>query len=143
MGTSAVDNSPGVTATRWSPPLGAVVVAWLLAIAAAAGAAFTTRNAGQVLLAVAALVLLAAAVHGTLARPRLTVNERGVTVRGLTGARELGWAELDVRVRRTKRLGRITTTLELEHGESMFVLGRIDLGAEPEDVADVLLALRP
>lgn len=143
MGTSTVDNSPGVTTAHWSPPLQVVVVAWLLAAAAAAGVAYTAQPAGQVLLGIAALALALMALHGSVARPRVAAGEKGVAVRGLLGTRHLSWSGLQVRVRRTRRLGRVVSTLELESDETMLVLGRIDLGVDPEDAAEELLALRP
>lgn len=127
-----------VTTSRWSPPVVPVVLGWVLAAAAAAGTTVVTHRAGQLLLVVATVALVLLALHGTFVRPRLVADEAGVRVRGLTGTRKIDWSDLYVRVRRTSRLGRITSTLELESGETLLVLGRIDLGAEPEDVADTL-----
>lgn len=101
---------------------------------------------GRVLLAVAALLLALASVFGTVARPRLAVDATGVTVRNLTGRRHWGWAQVNVRLRRTRRLGREVHTLELdaEHAEppALVVLGWLDLGTDPQDVLEVIRALR-
>ena len=51
-----------------------------------------------------------------------------------------------MRLVRTRRLGRDTATLEVDADNAeppaLVVLGRLDLGADPEDVVDELLALR-
>lgn len=129
-----------------------VACAW--AGAAAAGAwcvlvAGTGDRAGLLLAAVAVAGLGLAALHGTRARPRLRVDATGVAVRGLTGARHYPWARVDgVRVLPVRRLGRTSTLLEIDVGEPdgterLLVLGRLDLDADPDDVAPVIRAARP
>jgi hypothetical protein len=123
-----------------------VALAWVLAAVAAAGAVFTSDPPGRVLLAVVALLLGMAAVFATVARPRLAADHDGVSVRGLTGTRTWRWGEVNVRLVRTRRLGRDTATLEVDadgaEPPALVVLGRLDLGADPEDVVEELLALR-
>ncbi len=130
----------------WAPQPAMVAVAWVLAAAAAGWAAFSDDPPGRVLLGAVALLLAAAALFATVARPRLTADHRGVSVRGFTGTRSWTWAEVNVRVVRTRRLGRETSTLEVdaENAEppALVVLGRLDLGADPEDVVEALLELR-
>ncbi len=134
------------SAKTWAPQLAAVALAWGLAAVAAAGAVFTDDPPGQVLLAVVALLLALAGLFGTVARPRLAANSEGVSVRGLTGTRTWRWGEVNVRLVRTRRLGRDTATLEVDaegaEPPALVVLGRLDLGADPEDVVEELLALR-
>jgi hypothetical protein len=123
-----------------------VVLAWALAAAAGSWAAFTHDPPGRVLLGTVALLLAAGGVFTLVARPRLAADHEGIAVRGLTGTRRWTWAEVNVRLVRTRRLGRETSTLEVdaENAEppALVVLGRLDLGAEPEDVVDALLELR-
>jgi hypothetical protein len=45
-------------------------------------------------------------------------------------------------VGRTRRLGRQVSTLELDAEDDLVVLGWLDLGVAPEDVADALRDLR-
>jgi Bacterial PH domain len=101
---------------------------------------------GAVLLAVATLVLASAGLFGTVARPRLAVDSTGATVRGLTGRRHWSWAEVNVRLARTRRLGRELSTIEVdaEHTEPpvLVVLGWLDLGTDPEDVIEAIRAIR-
>jgi hypothetical protein len=96
---------------------------------------------GRVLVGAAALVLLALAARDLLTRPRLRAGADGVTVRALGGTTTIPWAVLQVRVRLTRRLGLRGRTLELEDRSDdavLVVLGRRDLGEEPQTVADAL-----
>ncbi|WP_214369315.1 PH domain-containing protein [Pseudonocardia sp. H11422] len=137
---------------RWSPPAGIVVLAWIGAAGAAAWCVLLVLShadpAGRLLSGVAAVSLLGAAVFGTVARPRLAADASGVTVRGLGAPQHHPWSRVPgIRVLRTRRFGRETPLLELdvvgEDGrERLLVFGRLDLGDDPEDVGDRLIALR-
>jgi hypothetical protein len=104
---------------------------------------------GRVLVGAAALLLLVLVVHDLRTRPRLRADRDGVVVRTWTGRRHLPWPLLRVRVRVTRRLGVSTRTLELDTAAGpaddgvLVVLGRRDLGADPEVVARALRALDP
>jgi hypothetical protein len=121
-------------------------VTWGLAVAAGLSAAFTDDPPGRVLLGAVALLLAGGGVFATVARPRLAADHEGIAVRGLTGTRRWTWAEVNVRLVRTRRLGRETSTLEVDADNAeppaLVVLGRLDLGADPEDVVNELLELR-
>jgi hypothetical protein len=123
-----------------------VALAWVLAAAAAAWAAFSGDPPGRVLLGSVALLLALAGLFGSVARPRLAADHEGVAVRGLFGTRRWTWAEVNVRLARTRRLGRDASTLEVDAENAdppdLVVLTRLDLGADPEDVVDALLELR-
>jgi hypothetical protein len=134
------------THRTWAPKAGLAVLAWVLAAVAGAWAVFTDDPPGRVLVGTVALVLAAVGLFGSVVRPRLAADQRGVTVRGLTGSRTWTWAEVNVRLVRTRRLGRDTSAIELDADNAevpdLVVLGRLDLGADPEDVVDALLQLR-
>lgn len=134
------------TARTWAPKIELAALAWALAVAAALFAVFTDDPPGRVLLTAAALVLALAGLFGVVVRPRLAADPRGVTVRGLTGSRTWTWAEVNVRLVRTRRLGRDVATVEFDADNAeepaLVVLGRLDLGTDPEDVVDALLELR-
>jgi hypothetical protein len=124
-----------------------VGLAWGLAVLFLLAAIINSDPVGRVFLGLATLTQLALGAYGTFVRPRLLVDDSGLTVRTLSGARRLPWHEVKVRLARTRRLGRETATLELdwrrgEH-EQLFVFTPLDLGTDPRDVADVLHALRP
>lgn len=134
------------TARTWAPKAELAALAWVLAVLAAGWAWFADDPPGRVLLGLVALMLAFAGLFGAVVRPRLSADADGVTVRGLTSARRYSWAEVNVRLVRTRRLGREVATVELdaEHAEApdLVVLGKLDLGADPEDVVDALLKMR-
>ena len=121
----------------------AAAVAWCVLVAA------TGDRVGLLLAAVTALGLGLAAAYGTRARPRLRVDATGVTVRGLSGPRHHPWAQVaGVRVLPVRRLGLSSTMLELDvvgpdGAERLLIFGRLDLDADPADVAAALRAARP
>ena len=94
-------------------------------------------------------LVLALAARDALLRPRLTAGPDGVDVRTLSGRRHLPWRGLRVQVRATKRWGVRSRTLELDTAQGpdddgvLVLLGRRDLGADPEEVARALQALAP
>jgi Bacterial PH domain len=145
---------PGVSVgATWSPSGGLVAVAWLGTAAAAVWCvlvAGTADRAGLLLAAVAAVGLGFAALYGTRARPRLRVDAAGLTVGGLGGPRRYAWRRVgDVRVLAVRRLGRTSTLLEVDvrdggpdDPERLLVFGRLDLDADPDDVAAVVRAVR-
>lgn len=124
-----------------------VGLAWGLAAAFLLVTVLSSEATSRIFLGLATLLMLALGTYGTFVRPRLLVDDSGLTVRTLSGARLLPWHEVNVRLARTRRLGRETTTLELDwrHGEDeqLFVFTPLDLGTDPHDVAEVLHALRP
>jgi hypothetical protein len=130
------------TRLDWSTPPALVAIGWLATAGAVLWAVLSDDPAGRVLVALAALVAAVLALHGTLARPRLAADSNGLTLRRLTSRRQWTWAEVNVRVVRTKRLGRQVSTLELDAEDDLVVLGWLDLGTPPEDVADALRDLR-
>lgn len=137
--------SPRETAT-WAPPAALVALGWTLAVIAAAIAVLGPDPLGKLLLGIAAVVLAFVALYGTIARPRLRADATGVEVRGLRGSVRWSWAEVNVRLTRTRRLGREAYLVELDAENAaeprLILLGKLDLGEDPQDVADVLLALR-
>jgi hypothetical protein len=136
------DRSDRRQALAWAPPARAVGLTWLLAVAAVVWVVLTDDLPGKVLLSVVALVLVVAALFGTVARPRLAADSTGVTVRGLTRRRRWTWAEVNVRLAHTRRLGREVATVELDADPDLVVLGRLDLGADPVDVVAAIRGLR-
>jgi hypothetical protein len=133
---------------QWSPRGGETVALVVLGVGLALAVVFLDA-AGRVLVGAGALLVLALAVRDVLTRPRLAAGPDGVDVRGLTGGVHLPWAPLRVRVRETRRLGMRSRTLELDTATGpeddgvLVVLGRRDLGTDPDAVARALRALDP
>ena len=133
---------------HWSPRPGETAA--LVAVAFGLCLALVVLDApGRLLVGTGALLLLVLAVRDRVARPRLSAGADGVEVRTWSGRRHLPWAGLRVRVRESRRLGMRSRTLELDtsagpHDDGVLVvLGRRDLGADPDEVARALRALDP
>ncbi|MDQ2710395.1 MAG: PH domain-containing protein [Actinomycetota bacterium] len=123
-------------------------------------------TAGRLLIGVTAAALAAAAAYGTRARPRLAADRRGIQVGGLRGSHQYPWSSVHSHlVVHTRRFGRDVATLEIETAESdtgetstretntssppdggnterLHVFSRLELGADPAEVAEHLDALR-
>jgi hypothetical protein len=150
MGITPVDNS---TVHRWGPPFVLVVIGWLGTAAAIwwcidGFVNGTASEPGTLLFSgLTVLVLAICTLYGTRARPRLTATSAGIEVRGLTGRRRYDWAQVtEVRLLHTSGLGRRSLTLEITvrpgDDEQLLIFSRLDLGADPRDVADELAAVR-
>jgi len=130
---------------QWSPRPAETVALAAVGLGLAL-AAVLVDSAGRLLVGAAALVVLGLAARDALLRPRLAARADGVVVRTLAGRRHLPWRGLRVEVRATKRWGVQTRTLELDTARGpdddgvLVLLGRRDLGADPEEVARVLRA---
>lgn len=138
---------------QWAPAPLLVAVAWVAAAVAAVWSVTTWATgadpAGGLIAAVAGVGLGLAALFGTRARPRLRADADGITVGGLLRPRHHPWPlVVGVRVLRVRRWGRATSVLELDTvsadgAEQLYVFGRLDLAADPEDVAPLLTSTRP
>jgi hypothetical protein len=93
---------------------------------------------------VVAIGLAGWALRDVVAPVRLAADADGVTVVvGFAGRRRLAWSEIErVRVDRRDRLGVRTELLEVDADDYLYLFGRYDLGAEPEEVLASLQALR-
>ncbi|MFD5831801.1 PH domain-containing protein [Lentzea sp. NPDC060358] len=127
----------------WSTPTRIVAVAWVAALALAVATVLADDNAGRLLIGLATLLVAYLAAFATIARPRLTADVDGLAVRGFASTTLLPWHEVKVKLQTTRRLGREQQTLELDADDRLVVLTKLDLGADPEEVAGVLHALRP
>ncbi len=128
----------------WSARPALVVTVWVLALGTLLYAVFTGDQIGRLVLAVATVGLIAFGLYGTVARPRLAVDADGIEVRRLSGRQRLAWDSVRIRVATTRRLGRQVSLLELDTENDddpdggLILLGWLDLGTEPEEVAAVL-----
>src|SRR3954464_15270962 len=144
---------------QWSPRRGETAALAAMGLGLAVAAAFLDA-AGRVLVGAGALLVLVLVARDPVARPRLSggpsgarpgwsAGPDGVDVRSWTRARHLPWRGLRVHVRINRRLGVRSRTLGLDTASGpddegiLVVLGRWDLGADPDDVAVALHGLRP
>ncbi|WP_019856115.1 PH domain-containing protein [Actinopolyspora mortivallis] len=93
--------------------------------------------------------LLIGVVSGGLSylQPRLRADPTGITVRTLRGPRTWSWEQVSVRGRIVPRLGLRVSVLELDVPETdvsggLIVIGRMELYADPFEVAETLNGLK-
>jgi hypothetical protein len=144
-----VDNPPlehqaAAGATTWGirpPVFAALGAALLLAITWAVLAGTAADRLVAVVVAVAAVVTALCCLP---LRRRLTADRRGLIVRGPGGTRQVHWpAVTSISTARRSHLGIGSTSLEIDlDDDGLIVLGRFDLGADPEEVAAELKALQ-
>jgi Bacterial PH domain len=133
---------------QWSPRVGETAALAVIGLALLL-AVVVLDTAGRLLVGAAALLALVLAARDLLLRPRLAAGPDGIVVRTLGGRRSLPWAGLRVSVRTTRRFGVQNRTLELDTATGpddegvLVLLGRRDLGTDPEDVARTLRGLDP
>jgi hypothetical protein len=133
---------------QWSPKLGETAALGVVGVGLAL-ATFFLDAAGRVLVGAGVLLVLLLVARDLMARPRLSAGPDGVDVRSWNRARHLPWRGLRVHVRVTRRLGVRSRTLELDTAAEpddegvLVVLGRRDLGADPDEVARALRELDP
>jgi hypothetical protein len=147
------DDAARVVPRHWSAPVPAVALGLFGAVGLLAWVVLGTQTGsldppGRLLLGVAGVVVGAAALVGLRARPRLAAEDDALVLRGPLTTRRWPWARVDaVRVVRMRRLGLPAAYLEIDArdddgGERLLVLGRLELGTDPADVAEALQAHR-
>lgn len=129
----------------WAAPWPAVALAVAGALGLGAWALAATDPPGRLLTGIAALALALAAAFGAFARPRLRADDDGLALRGASGLRAWPWTRVDaVRAVRLRRMGLPAAYLEVEvrdegdGGDRLLVLGRLELGTDPVEVAGAL-----
>ena len=140
-------NQPGSGPSHaWSPPPALVGLAWVLMAATLAWTVFGDDPRGRILTGVATAGLLLFALFGTVARPRLSADAEGLVIRRLLGRQHWAWGAVRITVSSTRRFGRTVSLLELDSADlddgtdsgGLVVLGWLDLGTEPAEVAAIL-----
>jgi hypothetical protein len=130
---------------QWSTPIAAVIIGWILAVAAALWWLTSNTGTDRVFVGLVFLALVAASGYATVCRPRLRADSGGIAVRGLRGTQRWAWPQIKVTVERHQRLGLHTELLQVEvlgDAGDLILLSRLDLGEAPQDVAESLTALR-
>jgi len=125
----------------WAPRLAETALAALGGMVLAV-VGFTVDPTGRWLVWAAAALLFGVAAVDLLVRPRLQADNSGLTVRALTGQTVAAWPLVEMKLRQQQRFGRSVATIELDIEDKLIVLGRRELGTEPEDVLHQLLELR-
>jgi hypothetical protein len=133
---------------HWSPRIAETVALAVVGLGLAL-AVLAVDIEGRLLVGAAAVFVLGLAARDLLLRPRLTAGPLGVVVRNLGRREEIPWGRLRIQVRATRRFGVTSRALELDTAAGpddagvLVLLGRRELGADPEEVARVLRDLAP
>lgn len=137
-----LDDNVGVSLS-YTPPR-RLVVGYGMVAALAAVAVLFVDPAGAILAGAVAVVFAGLTVRDTVAVPRLLVDERGLTVRRLTGRHQVRWADVEqVVVDRRSRFGRTVHTLEIDVDSGLLLFGESALGADPVAAARQIVAMAP
>lgn len=129
--------------TQWSPPTGGIVgcgaAGLMMAIAAAAA---TSDLPGRMLLGLAAAGLIVFAAMSWRARPKVALHADGLRIRGWWNTQLLNPGDIAAAdVSEFHRVGRRVRLLELEtRDDRLIVLSRWDVGTDPSQVLDALVA---
>ncbi len=124
---------PGPGSRTWRPATALLVALPVLAVLAIVGALLPRDPIDRIVTGAAAVLLLALAAVGW--RRRLVGGPRGLLIGGLTGTRLVPWSAVRaIECGRTKRMGSATLEIDLVD-EDLLLFGRVELGADPADVA--------
>ncbi|MED5815720.1 PH domain-containing protein [Mycolicibacterium sp. 050232] len=127
--------------TNWGPPAAGVagcgIAGLMMAIAAVT---LITDPPGRVLAGIAGVGLLTFATLSWRARPKLAINQDGLTVTGWWSTRTYRRNDIrKIRITEFRRIARKVRLLEIDTvDDRLVVLTRWDLGTDPLDVLDAL-----
>ncbi|WP_432833768.1 PH domain-containing protein [Dactylosporangium sp. CA-092794] len=147
MRSGAFSEQPAAspTSARWrvSPGFAALKCAVTVVLVLAAVFFAGDRPALTAAL-VAAAVAGGYALRDLIAPVRLAADPAGVTVvAGYAGHRRLEWPQIErIRIEARSRAGLRSEFLEIDTGDTLYLLSAYDLNARPADVADELARLR-
>lgn len=112
---------------------------------AAIAAAFSGDSVAAVVAGAAALMLGLLAIRDRVARVRLSADAEGVTVtHGIAQRQRIAWGDIAaIRLEQRTRRGRSGRLLEIDTGETVYLLSGREMGAEPADVVRALDEIRP
>jgi hypothetical protein len=129
--------------TQWEPNTVGLICCGLLGFVLAVVAVMQlTDPPGRLLAGVAGVGLVFFAGFSLRARPRLAIQQDGLTIRGWWRSRTLRQADIKlIRITEFRRIGRKVRLLEIDtRDDVLIVLSRWDLGTDPLHVLDALTA---
>jgi hypothetical protein len=116
-----------------------------LAVLMLVAALVTGESLAVIVGVLAAVGLTAYGLRDVLAPVRLAADATGLDVTsGYAGRRHLDWSDVErVHVDERLRLGVRAQLLEIDADAELYLFSRFDLGTDPADAAEAVLALRP
>jgi hypothetical protein len=132
-----------VQQTEWSPPtLGVAACGVSGLILAIADVTLITDAPGRILIGIAAVGLVVFASLSWRARPKLAITGDGLVTRGWSRTNVLRRSDIKlIRITEFRRIARKVRLLEIDTADDrLLVFTRWDLGTDPLDVLDALIA---
>ena len=129
--------------TEWSPPtLGVAACGVSGLILAIADVTLITDAPGRILIGIAAVGLVVFASLSWRARPKLAITDDGLVTRGWSRTNVLRRSDIKlIRITEFRRIARKVRLLEIDTADDrLLVFTRWDLGTDPLDVLDALIA---
>ena len=129
---------------RYGPRPAVFAVGGVLLAAAVVAALIAGGSLDRMVAVVVAVFVAATLIAALRLRSRLQASTAGLLVGTLSGPRQIRWSEVHrIEVVNRKRMGASSSTLELDlDDDELLVFGRMDLGTDPEQVAEDLRTLR-
>ncbi|RIJ69406.1 PH domain-containing protein [Nakamurella silvestris] len=143
----AGSHTPGSDASGvhvWGPRPEVLAVTTLLTALAVLWLLLAESGPDKFFAGVLTLAAAATTVAGLMMRRRLVVSEHGLRVGTMSGVKLVAWGQvhrIEITTRRHLGIGSEMLHLDLDE-DGLFIFGRIDLGADPEDVARTLKQIR-
>ena len=129
--------------TQWAPsPVGIAACGVAGIVLAISAVTVVTDPPGKLLVGIAGVGLILFAGGTWRARPKLAITADGLQVRGWWRTQRLVGADLKIiRITEFRRVGRKVRLLEIDADDGrLFIFSRWDLGTDPLDVLDALIA---
>jgi hypothetical protein len=129
--------------TEWSPPVAGIAGCGVVGAAMAiASVTLVTEAPGRILAGIAGLGLILFASLTWRARPKLAITDEGLAIGGAFRTQLLTKSDIKIiRITEFSRYGRKIRLLEIEMvDDGLLILSRWDLGTQPLDVLDTLIA---
>ncbi|HTJ37231.1 MAG TPA: PH domain-containing protein [Dactylosporangium sp.] len=147
MRSGAFSEQPATSPTslRWRVSPGFTALKCAVTVVLAVVAYFFADDRSALTAALVAVVVAGAyALRDLIAPVRLAADSHGLmVVSGYAGHRRLEWSQVErVRLDARTRAGLRSEFLEIDAGDTLYLLSTYDLNARPADVAEELARLR-
>ena len=133
-------DNPADVPRIWGPSPVFVAIAVMILAGTIIWLIFARSPEDQVFAGLLAIGALLATVAAVMMRSRLVASSTGLRVGTMFGTKLVAWSQvhrIQITVRRHLGIGSEMLHLDLDE-DGLFIFGRIDLGADPEEVADEL-----
>ncbi|AZI56923.1 PH domain-containing protein [Nakamurella antarctica] len=134
---------PGNSQHIWGPQTVLLVAGGALTAGAIVWSLLAVNSVDKLVTGAAVLIFALMTGVGLMMRQRLTVSASGLVIGTALGRVTVTWAQVAaISTPQRSRLGVSSRTLEIDlDDDGLLVFGKVDLGADPTEVAAALLSL--